>query len=209
MLRITTIKICCYPTDKTLMKQKEKLDLLLKQLYNHKADHQYADVYDIFALMKDEVSETEAELMVQRLEDLNLIEKIFTKDGLSAKITSKGIEYCEEDSFAQNGSPIVNNHYNLNIKNSPNSNIINQSSNVKIGSDIEQIDSLLNDILEKIISDQGLAESRKNDIKKCVEEIKNNLKEDKVPEFGLKTLLSLLSDVSSVSGLAINLAQYV
>lgn len=191
------------------MKQTEKLDFLLKQLYKHRSDYQYTDVIDIFGLMKDGVSETEAKLMVERLEDLRYIKKISTKDGLSAKITSKGIEYCEEDSFAKNGYPIINNNYNLNIKNSPNSNIVNNSSNINIGSDINELNQLLDNILQKIKSDQELHDEKKIDINECILEIRNNLKEDKIPKFGIKTLLSLLSDISSVGGLAINLAQFL
>jgi len=194
---------------KNHMKQTEKLDFLLKQLYKYRSDYQYTKVIDIFGLMKDGVSETEAKLMVERLEDLKYIKKISTKDGLSAKITSKGIEYCEEDSFAKNGSPIINNNYNLNIKNSPNSNIINNSSNINIGSDINELNQILDNILQKIKIDQELQDKKKIDINECILEIRNNLKEDKIPKFGIKTLLSLLSDISSVGGLAINLAQFL
>ncbi|MBS1951245.1 MAG: hypothetical protein OJF59_003259 [Cytophagales bacterium] len=110
------------------MKQSEKLDIILRYLYERRNDRREFSIAEI--LKESNVTADEAEigrlanqLRTDKLIELNVLSQKLKK----AKITSKGVTYCEEDSHAKKGESIVN-HYH--IVNSPQSNIVVQSSQV-------------------------------------------------------------------------------
>lgn len=133
------------------MKQVEVLDLLLKGLYQEGKDD-YRSFGMIIHKYKIEV-ETIDELrrLAKRLEGDGLIVKpIFTRNDISARLTSYGIDYCEGDSYTYKGSAIINNHYNINIENSSDTTIVNQSDNVKLELSNSDVINELNEIIEQI-----------------------------------------------------------
>ena len=115
------------------MKQVEILDLLLKGLYQEKKDdyHSFCMIiqkYNIQVKTIDELSR-----LAKRLEKDSLIGKPrFTKNDISARLTSYGIDYCEGDSYTYKNSAIIHNNYNISIENSSDTTIVNQSDNVKV-----------------------------------------------------------------------------
>lgn len=191
------------------MKQVEKLDILLKELYKHRSSNQYVDPEEIYDSLNIEISENEQILIIERLRELGLIKTFSTKDGNGAKITSSGIEYCEEDSFSEKGSPVITNNYQYSIHHSPNSNIVSHSTGVNIGSDIQEINSLLNNIISRLNNDDNVDATREKEIKECIEEIKNNLDKKNIPKFGVRTLITLLSNISSVGSFAVSLSKFI
>ena len=191
------------------MKQKARLDFLLNELYKCKSEDQMSDVYAITDKMPVEITMSDAKVMAERLYNLDLIKLSNSKSSLRAKLTSIGIEYCEEDSFTNDGEPVINHNYNLTISNSPNSNIVNQSKSININSKIENISSLINEISNTIEQDSNINIEQKENIVDCAKEIKINLEKNNIPKIGIKSMLNLLSDIASVSSLALSLAQYV
>ncbi|WP_424492597.1 hypothetical protein [Salinimicrobium sp. GXAS 041] len=191
------------------MKQIEKLDILLKELYKERFNNQYFDPEEIYGSLNIDISENEQSLILERLEELGLIKTFSTKDGDGAKITSSGIEYCEEDSFSEKGSPVITNNYQYSISHSPNSNIVSHSTGVNIGSDIQEINNLLNNILSRLNDDDKVDPTKEKEIKECIEEIKNNLDKNNIPKFGIRTLITLLSNISSVGSFAVSLSQFI
>ena len=191
------------------MKQVEKLDILLQELYKERTNNQYVDPDDIYKSLKIDISYNEQTLILERLKELGLIKTFSTKDGQGAKITSAGIEYCEKNSFSEQGSPVITNNYKYSISHSPNSNIVSHSTGVNIGSDIHEINNLLNNILTELSKANEVDNSKEEEIKECIEEIKNNLENNNIPKFGIRALISLLSDISSVGSLAASLANFI
>jgi hypothetical protein len=191
------------------MKQTEKLDILLRCLYKFKHDGQYHSIQTILSEEGIEVNREEAYSLCKRLDSEGMIEMVSTKDDVSAEITSYGIEYCEGDSFTYSGSAIINNNYQITVTNSPGSNIVNQSSNVKINTQINNISELLDKILAAIENDKTIDSKKKLELSELTNEIKNNLKLGQIPKFGLKSFISLIGDISSISDLVFNLRQMI
>ncbi len=191
------------------MKQKARLDYLLNELYKNKSIDQMSNVYAITDKMPVDINRSEAKIMAERLFKLDLIKISYSSTSLRAKLTSIGIEYCEEDSFTNTGEPVINHNYNLTISNSPNSNIVNQSKNININSKIENINSIIDEISNKVSKDSKIGLEQKKNIEECAKEIKLNLYNNNIPKFGILSMINLLSDIASVSSLALSLSEYV
>ncbi|HPC99155.1 MAG TPA: hypothetical protein P5257_10490 [Bacteroidales bacterium] len=187
------------------MKQTEKLDILLRCLYKFKYDGKYHSIQTILSEEGIEVNREEAYSLCKRLYSEGMIEMVSTKEDVSAEITSYGIEYCEGDSYTYSGSAIINNNYQITVTNSPGANIVNQSSNIKINSQINNISELIDKILQTIENDDSIDLKKKMDINECAAEVKNNLKNGQIPKFGIRNLISLIGDISSVSSLIMTL----
>jgi len=191
------------------MKQTEKLDILLKCLYEFKYDGQYHSIQTVLSKEGIEVNREEAYSLCSRLDSEGLIEMALTKDDVSAEITSYGIDYCEGDSFTYSGSAIINNNYQITIKNSPGANIVNQSSDVTIHTQINNINEVLEKILIAIEKDKTIDNNKKIEITECTKEIKNSLEFGQIPKFGIKSLFGLIGDISSITSLVLTLKQII
>lgn len=83
------------------MKQSEKLDIILRYLYERKDDNKEYSIADIVTSSGIETNATEIARLAEHLEK----DKYITLNNLSsklkkAKITSKGITYAEGDSYS-------------------------------------------------------------------------------------------------------------
>ncbi len=191
------------------MKQTEKLDVILKRLYEFKFDGNRYDIKEIFAKLGCDVTRDEGFALAKRLDNEGLIKMIATKEAVFGSITSYGAEYCEVDSYTYAGSAVITNNYEIRIENSPGANIINQSKNVTINTQVNDIAGILTKILTIIDKDDSVDLDKKVVINECAKEIQNNLEAGLVPKFGLKNLLGLVGDISSVSSLALALGQMI
>ncbi len=82
------------------MKQSEKLDLILKELYKHKYDGKYHSIADAFLLRKIPINiYVELRSLTQRLKDDGFIKVVFQRDDCFGELTTSGIEYCEKNSI--------------------------------------------------------------------------------------------------------------
>lgn len=139
------------------MKQSEKLDLLLKGLYELKNKGKYYSLEYISQQQNIPIdSFMELHGLAHRLKDDNLINTIFSHNDISAELNTYGIEYCEEDSYSYKGNAIILNTYNIKIENSSDTTIVSQSENVKIETKNEEIKSELVEVINIIKFDNNI-----------------------------------------------------
>jgi hypothetical protein len=193
------------------MKHKEKLDLVLRTLYTlgvDKKDQLLREICDSNNIPL--TSDDELDLIAKRLEADGFIRCIRISAGIYALLTSKGIEYCEEDSYAYKGQPIISNNYNLNIINSPNANIVSSSSNIRIAFN-NQIDikNKIKEFKTVVDKDSNISSKEKQDILDCLEEVEANIEAGRKSRFAFKHLVELASNVAGVGSLLLDLGQLI
>ena len=189
------------------MKQTEKFDLILKKLYEFGFDGKYHSIVEILSDSSVQVTKGEVYALIERLDSEGLVKMISTKDSIDAIITSYGVQYCEDDSFTHRGIALINNNYDIKIENSPGANIVNRSTNVNITNQINEVRNILGKIRQAIDEDIAVSDNTKAEIIECILEIDNNLKAGQVPKFGIRNLIELAGDISSIAGLVITLIQ--
>jgi len=192
------------------MKQTEKLDLILRELYKLRFDgHVYAlkDICKENNIPIEPVNEVRA--LASRLKDDGYVNATFTFDDSLVEITSYGVEYCEEDSYTYKNHSIITNNYNLSITNSPNANIISNSSNVNISiANYAEIKNKFEQIREAIES-ENITEEAKNDLIECLNEVEILVDSEKKPKFAFKQLLEIGSSIAGVGSLIVELGKLI
>lgn len=95
------------------MKQVEKLDILLRTLYESRFEGYYP--LNEMWIQKSLPPQMKAELrkLSARLKNDDFIDTLCTRDECYAQITEKGIAYCKMDSYTYKGLPILSNKYNF------------------------------------------------------------------------------------------------
>lgn len=191
------------------MKQSEKLDIILKELYKYKFDGKYHDIGLLLTNLNiDFEPYNELGMLGKRLETDGLIKTIWTRQGPSACLSSKGIEYCEETSYS-NSNAIINNNYNISLQNSNNSNIITSSNNITINYNYKQIEEVINKIKKGIINEETLDENSKTDLIECVEELHSVVKNEGKPKITYNALLENTSNFAGIGSLVLELGKLI
>jgi hypothetical protein len=190
------------------MKQSEKLDIILRYLYDRKDD---SKEYSIAEILTGSGIETKTIEVARLAEDLEK-DKFITLNNLSstlkkAKITSKGIAYAEGDSYSHKGQNITH-HYN--IVNSPQANIVVNSNQVAINQiQYDKATEIIKQIRETISKDESVNVTDRTEILECLTEIEAGIENKKTPKFAIKSLLGMGSDIASISAFVLDLAQVV
>jgi hypothetical protein len=196
-------------SDTKFMKQSEKLDLILRELYKYKNNGKYYSIGWICQTLNIPLdSILELNKLAHRLKDDGFINPMFTHNDCSAELTSYGIEYCEENSYTYSGHSIITNNYSISIVNSPNSNIVNQSSNVSITQNISEASQAVEKIRETVALDTSIDKDRASEILECLNEIQDNLKNNQKPKFAIKSLIDLAGGISSIASWVTTLGQF-
>jgi hypothetical protein len=190
------------------MKQSEMLDVILRYLYerrNSRVEYSIASILEESNIVVDynEMARLANQLKIDGFIELNVLSQKLKK----AKITSKGITYCEEGSYSSKGKgqTVVNNYH---IIDSPQANIVVGSSQVTINQEQhDKAENIIREIRETISHDQTVDLFLKKEILECLTEIESGIANKKAPKFAIKSLLGMGSDIASISGLALNLAQ--
>lgn len=191
------------------MKQSEKLDLILKELYKYKNDGKYYSIGWICESQNIPIdSILELNKLAHRLKDDGYINTMFSHNDCNAELTTYGIEYCEGDSYSYSGNSIITNNYSISIVNSPNSNIVNQSNNVTITQNINEASKAVEKIRETISLDNTIDKQKATEILECLNEIQDSLKNDQKPKFAIKSLLDIASGISSIASWVTVLGQF-
>ncbi len=190
------------------MKQAEKLNLILRTLHSCGS----STIEEICEIQKIPINTyEEIKHLSERLRDEGYIKVTFTKGSTFATITSYGIEYCEEDSKPSKNNSLINNTFNIhNINNSPNSNIVLNSSkvNIKIQNCLE-IEQKIKDIEQAILDSNEISVTEREDLKACLQDIKTSLdlqQEFKSPFF---KLISLAANISTIASLVFQLGPLI
>ena len=178
------------------MKQSEKLDLLLRGLYSLKDHRGYKLMSEIVKQNELPILHQEIFTLAKRLQSDNYIDATFVMGGdCFAQINSYGIEYCEEDSYSYKGNSIITNNYNITVENSPNTNIVSQSTQVNISTNYSQ---QYQEIMGALNSAE-IEDAKREEILECLEEIKATLDAGQKPKYSFKSLLSLTADVATLA----------
>lgn len=192
-----------------IMKQSEKLDLILNELYRYKNNGSYYSIDEICKERKIPIDSIfELNRLAHRLKDDGLIEAIFSHNDCNAELTSYGIDYCEQDSYTYTGQSVITNNYNISISNSPNSNIVNSSSHVNIEQQSEGVLRAIENIRSELEKNEYRQASFTNDIIECLIEIENGIRSNQKPKFAIKSLIELGSDISSIAAWVTTIGQF-
>jgi len=97
------------------IKQSEKLDIILKELYAYKYDSKYYSLKDILNQYNISVSFDEIFALGKRLEQEGYIKFLGGHDDVMGSITAEGVTYVEDDSYTFSGKSIITNNYNISI----------------------------------------------------------------------------------------------
>lgn len=187
------------------MKQKEKLDLILKRLYqNRHTKNSYLSIYAILQELCIYESDEEARTLATRLKDDHMVDAISTRGGVELKITSYGIDYCEEDSYSHAGIPAVALNYTIHGNAVFGDNNSNISQRISYGQESQE---LLRKIAEGIDSSAELSESQKTQALECVGDIEEKLQaQKKVSAYQWSNLLNCTANIAQVTSFALQLA---
>lgn len=191
------------------MKQSEKLDLILRELYKYKNDGRFYSFKEIFQTINIPFDSIDELLSLgERLEDDRYINASFTNGDCVAKLTSYGIEYCEDDSYSYSGHSVVTNNYSISIANSPNANIVSQSSDVKITQNVSNVNESIEKIRETVMVDDTIDRNKATEILDCLNEIQEAIKNNQKPKFAIKSLLDIAGGISSIASWITTLGQF-
>lgn len=188
------------------MKQSEKLDRILRYLYERRNDNEEYSIAEILAGYEIESNTTEIARLAEYLEKSKYITlNDFSSNLKKARITAKGIAYAEGDLYGHRPNNIIH-HYN--IVNSPQANIVISSNQVTINQpQYDRAMQLIKQIREVISKDESLPVTNSTEIRECLTEIEACIENKKTLKFAINNLLGIGSDIASIAGLVLELAQ--
>lgn len=209
------------------MKQREKLDYILRALYERRTEQGFIEIEKICSDIDENISSSEIGELVERLKNQGLINAIFTSGNSSAKLTSEGIEYCEGDSFSewknsQHSPSTVNvfgtvvNGSNINVVTGNRNNVSSGSNNtfasgsgsISINSIPEYVLENLNKIRDGLDEIKDLDLSSKEEILECIEDIREKIEsKGKIGKYLIKSLLDYTSKIASIGSFAVDIAR--
>ena len=190
------------------MKQSEKLDIILKRLYDYRYDGKYYSITIILDNYNVNTNFDEVFSLTKKLERDGHIKILGQHNDVLGSITTEGIEYVEDDSYSISGSPITNNHYNISIVNSPNANLISQSSNVSVEQNFVDVHEAIDNIRKTIHENADIQKEILTDILECLNEIEQNVKNGNKPKFAIKSLLDIAEGIASIASWVTVLGQF-
>jgi len=187
---------------KKTVKQSEKLDLILKGLYELKHDGKY---YSLTWLLQNDGIETNFDELFslgKKLEADGLIKFNGRHDDVMACITAVGIEYVEEDSYSFKGKSITTNNYNITIQGHGNVVGLGNIENNIIANTIKFTDVDLKEAFEKLtaiiknsieVSEEQKEEYLEHILFLSQEAIKPS--EERAPKSTIKTILKSCQEI--------------
>ncbi len=135
-------------------------------------------------------------ILAKRLDEDGLIKATFTKDGAFVRLTSRGIEYCEEESYSTPNTPIIN---LFSISNSPKTSIQIGNENTVIYNDPKLIDDRIQELRDQISNNTELTEVMVREIGECLDELDEKINaKRRIPKMLLKGLLSTTADIGTI-----------
>jgi NAD+--asparagine ADP-ribosyltransferase len=175
------------------MLHKEKLDIVLRGLYKYKFDGKYYSIIKIIEEQELAYGSNEPRHLAKRIYDDGYAKMISTKDKTSVCITSRGVEYCERDSYSFPGNSIVN-IYNIHSTN----------TNFNTGSGVQNVISqsqseIIKEIKEELNFLKEVDKTLIKEISECLDEIEEKISSNrKVSPFLFKGLLSVTADFATL-----------
>jgi hypothetical protein len=178
------------------MTHKEKLDKVLHLLYPFRHSGRQFMITQILINGGIEFETKEPIILAKRLDEDGLIKASFTKDGTFVKLTSSGIEYCEQESYSIPNTPVIN---VFSISNSPNNSIQIGNNNSIIYKDSDMIDAKINELRIKIKSNTEITDAIVREIGEYLDELDEKIiNKKKIPQILLTGLLSTAADIGTI-----------
>lgn len=193
-----------------LMKQSEKLDLVLKWLYARRHERHNTLLKRIMEELNIYESREDEDRIATRLHSDGLARAERMAAGTLLTITSEGVEYCEESSYSKPGFSLTT----FNIGTVHSSNFLNNTGSIS-GSTINQSlkqDNAVGEIISKIKqalpTEASLSSTEKEEILNRLDEIEEKLSAQKqVRKHNITDLLSVAANSAQVMGFVIQLGQ--
>ncbi len=188
------------------MKQVEKLDRILRYLYDHRFD---GNNYMLFGIVEElqlpVVGKHEVIELGQRLKKDGLVDAIGLAMGnLAMELNSYGVEYCEERSYGSPAQPVATAPINIVgsqqvvvVSHSPGANVVNHGAGTP----------LAQEIVQQAGKDPSLTQHDREELKQLLDEIQGCAAQGIKPKMGLDTLLSRFGNLSSVGSLVTSFAE--
>lgn len=174
------------------MKQFEKLDLILKKLYELRHERNNLALDAIMQDLNIYESEEERRRLAERLESDGLANVYKTG---AIVITHPGIKYCEENSYSQPGKSLTS--FNFNISGDiSGSNIMMTAGNIShVKQSIKQKNEsseIIRKIKEIALANNEIEKEQKDDILECANDMEDKINAGKpISKYQLKSLLDI------------------
>ena len=182
------------------MKEKEKLDLILRAFYQYRNEVNPVSIQKLCSDNKIPIeNRQEQNRLVKELDTHGYI-KLFGNTAAAAIITSNGVQYCEEDSFGNPGYAIV---YNISTINGSDNILIVNSSGISVNKNAAT--EILNKILKAIEKDNEVSNTQKEAIMTQLKEVQNAINAKGDPSNSLLRLLAVGANVASIGSFLFDL----
>lgn len=185
------------------MKQSEKLDIVLRELYNRRDDMHYHDAREILVEKGIDVSDMEIMRIGDRLTSDGLVENIHAVGHAILYIKSRGVEYCEENSYSSIGRSLLTMDYSINITNASGVNVISHSPNasIDVGASDELIASLIQ-LRSAIEVDQGITEDQRKELLESMAEAEESHSKGTKAKGAMRHILEATKNIATIAPLA-------
>lgn len=178
------------------MNHKEKLDKVLYLLYPIRYSGSQPMITQVLIDGNIDFEADEPRIIAERLDQDGLIKASFTNDGAFVKLTSRGIEYCEQESYSTPNTPVIN---LFNISNSTNTSIQIGDKNKVIYNYTEQINEKIEELRNQINNNTELTEVMVREIGECLDELDDKINsKKKIPKLLITGLLSTTADIGTI-----------
>jgi len=179
------------------MTHKEKLDKVLYLLYPYRFNNSLLALRELMSKEEIHFGKNEPLIISQRLKEDGFIKSTETLGGeVYVKLTSYGIEYCEEESYSLPNKSVIN---LFNISNSPSSTVIVGDGNSIEYTNTDKIQNSISELKVRIVESEELTEVIVKEIGECLDEIDDKVKrKQRIPKMLVKGLLSTSADMITI-----------
>lgn len=194
------------------MKQSEKLDLILKRLYDLRNERNKLTLKAIMQNLSIYESDEEMHRLADRLKFDGLANvNIIAAGRVLIQIKSHGIEYCEENSYSQPGMSLTSFNFNINGDISG-SNIMMTAGNIShVKQSIKQKNEsseIIRKIKELTLANNEIENEKKEQILECANDMEDKINAGKpISKYQSKSLLDISAGFAQLVSLGIQLAQ--
>lgn len=190
------------------MKQSEKLDRMLRYLYDHRFDGQRYMLKHVVGQLKLDIGWPEAIALAGRLEADNFVDSIKMAGGERLmEITTYGVDYCEAHSYGNAELPLAN-YSPVFIQQSSNVVVMQGSPGARVNN-ASPYAELVDTIVKAAEGDQSITPTALSELRQMLDEIKASLAGGTVPRTTTKVLIERFGALSSIGSFVTQLASMI
>ncbi|MCC9138925.1 hypothetical protein ACFSKU_09015 [Pontibacter silvestris] len=192
------------------MKQAEKQDAVLRLYSRRHREYPCIRLEEIMQVLNIYESRQETEGIADKLRAVNLVNLDLLEEGVALvhQITSKGMDYCKQDSYSPLGRPTVFLSFTGSI---PASSIVlnrDVSGTHQAKAPAHEAGGLISRRTERLHSNPDIEREEKEELLECVEDMEEKIRLQKpVSKYQWRTLINSTSGQTEASTLAARLSQ--